>query len=152
MPVKRFCYILLCVLPLLVAACDRDEGVNGNYESTVFEPGYLEFGPEGGTAEMTVNGDLSSVSLISIDHKSTVEIFGEYRSIELKFNRDDQFPVTGDFGVCTVTATSPRNITVTVPPNSEYEMINFSAVAYEGRADKFMAPGGFKIWKVDDGE
>lgn len=149
---KRLYCILLCVLPLLVASCDRDEGVNGNYESTVFEPGYLEFGPEGGTAEITVNGDLSSVSLISIDHKSTVEIFGEYRSIELKFNRDDQFPVTGDFGVCTVTATSPRNITVTVPPNSEYREINFSAVAYEGRADKFMAPGVFTIWKVDDGE
>lgn len=149
---KRLYCILLCVLPLLVASCDRDEGVNGNYESTVFEPGYLKFGAEGCTAEITVNGDLSSVSLISIDHKSTVEIFGEYRSIELKFNRDDQFPVTGDFGVCTVTATSPRNITVTVPPNSEYEMINFSAVAYEGRADKFMAPGVFTIWKVDDGE
>lgn len=149
---KRLYCILLCVLPLLVASCNRDEGVNGNYESTVFEPGYLEFGSEGGTAEMTVNGDLSSVSLISIDHKSTVEIFGEYRSIVLKFNRDDQFPVTGDFGVCTVTATSPRNVTVTVPPNSEYEMINFSAVAYEGRADKFMAPGVFTIWKVDDGE
>ena len=143
---------MLCVLPLLVASCNRDEGVNGNYESTVFEPGYLEFGPEGGTAEITVNGDLSSVSLISIDHKSTVEIFGEYRSIVLKFNSDDQFPVSEDYGVCTVTVTSPRNVTVTVPPNSEYEMINFSAVAYEGRADKFMAPGGFKIWKVDDGE
>lgn len=149
---KRLYCILLCVLPLLVASCNRDEGVNGNYESTVFEPGYLEFGPEGGTAEITVNGDLSSVSLISIDHKSTVEIFGEYRSIELKFNRDDQFPVTGDFGVCTVTATSPRNITVTVPPNSEYRKIELSAVAYEGRADKFMAPGVFTIWKVDDGE
>lgn len=149
---KRLYCILLCVLPLLVASCNRDEGVNGNYESTVFEPGYLEFGPEGGTAEITVNGDLSSVSLISIDHKSTVEIFGEYRSIVLKFNSDDQFPVSEDYGVCTVTATSPRNVTVTVPPNSEYEMINFSAVAYEGRADKFMAPGGFKIWKVDDGE
>lgn len=149
---KRLYCILLCVLPLLVASCDRDEGVNGNYESTVFEPGYLKFGPEGGTAEITVNGDLSSVSLISIDHKSTVEIFGEYRSIELKFNRDDQFPVTGDFGVCTVTATSPRNITVTVPPNSEYRKIELSAVAYEGRADKFMAPGVFTIWKVDDGE
>ena len=148
---KRLYCILLCVLPLLVASCNRDEGVNGNYESTVFEPGYLKFGAEGGTAEITVNGDLSSVSLISIDHKSTVEIFGEYRSIELKFNRDDQFPVTGDFGVCTVTATSPRNITVTVPPNSEYREINFSAVAYEGRADKFMAPGVFTIWKVDDG-
>lgn len=149
---KRLYCILLCVLPLLVASCNRDEGVNGNYESTVFEPGYLEFGPEGGTAEITVNGDLSSVSLISIDHKSTVEIFGEYRSIVLKFNSDDQFPVSEDYGVCTVTATSPRNVTVTVPPNSEYEMINFSAVAYEGRADKFMAPGGFTIWKVDDGE
>ena len=149
---KRLYCILLCVLPLLVASCNRDEGVNGNYESTVFEPGYLEFGPEGGTAEITVNGDLSSVSLISIDHKSTVEIFGEYRSIVLKFNSDDQFPVSEDYGVCTVTVTSPRNVTVTVPPNSEYEMINFSAVAYEGRADKFMAPGGFKIWKVDDGE
>lgn len=110
---KRLYCILLCVLPLLVASCNRDEGVNGNYESTVFEPGYLEFGPEGGTAEITVNGD---------------------------------------FGVCTVTATSPRNITVTVPPNSEYREINFSAVAYEGRADKFMAPGVFTIWKVDDGE
>ena len=140
---KRLYCILLCVLPLLVASCNRDEGVNGNYESTVFEPGYLEFGAEGCTAEITVNGDLYYIYL---------EIFGEYRSIELKFNRDDQFPVTGDFGVCTVTATSPRNITVTVPPNSEYEMINFSAVAYEGRADKFMAPGVFTIWKVDDGE
>ena len=47
MPVKRFYYILLCVLPLLVASCNRDEGVNGNYESTVFEPGYLKFGAEG---------------------------------------------------------------------------------------------------------
>lgn len=149
---KRLYCILLCVLPLLVASCNRDEGVNGNYESTVFEPGYLKFGPEGGTAEITVNGDLSSVSLISIDHKSTVEIFGEYRSIELKFNRDDQFPVSEDYGVCTVTATSPRNITVTVPPNSEYRKIELSAVAYEGRADKFMAPGVFTIWKVDDGE
>ena len=137
---------------MLVASCNRDEGVNGNYESTVFEPGYLEFGPEGGTAEITVNGDLYFITLTSIDGEPAVEIFGEYRYIELKFNRDDQFPVTEDYGVCTVTATSPRNVTVTVPPNSEYEMINFSAVAYEGRADSFMAPGGFKIWKVDDGE
>lgn len=140
------------MLPLLVAGCDKDEGVNGNYESTVFEPGYLEFGSEGGTAEITVNGDLYFITLTSIDGEPAVEIFGEYRYIELKFNRDDQFPVSEDYGVCTVTATSPRNVTVTVPPNSEYEMINFSAVAYEGRADSFMAPGGFSIWKVDDGE
>ena len=149
---KRLYCILLCVLPLLVAACDRDEGVNGNYESTVFEPGYLEFGPEGGTAEITVNGDLYYIYLLRIDGEPAVEIFGEYRSIELKFNSDDQFPVSEDYGVCTVTVTSPRNVTVTVPPNSEYEMINFSAVTYEGRADKFMAPGVFTIWKVDDGE
>ena len=150
---KRLYYILLCVLPLLVAACDREEGIDGNYISAGFEPDRLEFGPEGGTAEMTANGDLCSISLWSIDFKSAEEIFGESRYIVLKFNCDDQFPVTGDFGVCTVTVTSPRNIIVTVPPNSEYKkMIDFAVSAYDGRYDSFLAPGGFSIWKVGDGE
>lgn len=108
-------YIFALLLPLLFTACDTDEESPANTVLLGLAPQVLHFDASGGTKGVTADGELKYVRLYTIDQARVTQ----RRVIDLYDAETVTYPVTEDFGVCTVSITGPTTLEVSVTPYSQ---------------------------------